>query len=97
MNAPRVLFVNKTATSESLSHSGSKDGTEIYSHVQRTRRWKNSDQGIIQARRLTKARPQFRHLSPKYDEGLDKSIYTEEDRGLTATVNHWIKRYQFTA
>lgn len=81
MNAPRVLFVNKTATSESLSHSGSKDGTKIYSHVQRTRRWKNSDQGIIQAKRLTKAQAQLRHLSPKCDEGFDKSTNTEEGSG----------------
>ncbi|KAK5046408.1 hypothetical protein LTR84_008210 [Exophiala bonariae] len=80
MNAPKVLFVNKSATSESLSHSGSKDGTKIYSHVQRTRRWKNSDHGIIQAKRLTKAETRGRHASWSGDDDSEKGT-TNIDQG----------------
>lgn len=88
MNAPKVLFVNKSATSESLSHSGSKDGTKIYSHVQRIRRWKNSDHGIIQAKRLTKAEPRSRQASSSGDDDSEKSTANIDRRPhLKQTAN----------
>lgn len=80
MNPPRILFINKTAASESLSHSDGKAGAKIYSHVQRNRRWKNSDHGIIHARRLVKLQPQHRQTPLKRDEDCGRSA--EADQGV---------------
>lgn len=81
MNPPNLLFVNKTATSESLSHSSSKAGTRIYSHVQRNRRWKDSDHGIVHARRLIEIQSQPRHASPKSHEECNTATEPDEEPG----------------
>ncbi|KIW28650.1 uncharacterized protein PV07_08293 [Cladophialophora immunda] len=58
MKAPKFMFINKTADSDSLSHSHKSERIKIHSHVQKGRRYKKSEGGIIYATRLPHLRPE---------------------------------------
>ncbi|OAP58863.1 hypothetical protein AYL99_06160 [Fonsecaea erecta] len=58
MKAPKFMFINKTADSDSLSHSHKSERIKIHSHVQKGRRYKKSAEGVIYAIPLPQLRPE---------------------------------------
>ncbi|RVX74840.1 hypothetical protein B0A52_01117 [Exophiala mesophila] len=61
MNPSKYLFVNKTSTSNSLSHSNKGERVQIHSHVQRERHHKRLVEGLS---RTTQSPPLDRRLLP---------------------------------
>jgi hypothetical protein len=51
------MFINKDAKSDSLSHSHKNERIQIHSHVQKGRRYKKSDGGLIHASQLPLLQP----------------------------------------
>lgn len=57
MKAPKFMFINKNAESDSLSHSHKRERIQIHSHVQKGRRYKKSEGGIIYSSPLPLLQP----------------------------------------
>ncbi|EXJ67144.1 uncharacterized protein A1O5_09791 [Cladophialophora psammophila CBS 110553] len=70
MKAPKFMFINKTADSDSLSHSHKSERIKIHSHVQKGRRYKKSDGGIVYAAPFPRLQPGRR--VGDLDEGQDQ-------------------------
>src|ERR1700761_7053621 len=57
MKSTKFMFINKDARSDSLSHSHKSERIQIHSHVQKGRRYKKSDGGIVYASQLPALQP----------------------------------------
>jgi hypothetical protein len=66
MKPTKFMFINKDARSNSLSHSHKNERIKIHSHVQKGRRYKKSDQGMVHSAQLPILQP-----SRRRDESVD--------------------------
>ncbi|KIY02507.1 uncharacterized protein Z520_00972 [Fonsecaea multimorphosa CBS 102226] len=89
MKAPKFMFINKTADSDSLSHSHKSERIKIHSHVQKGRRYKKSEGGIIYAAQLPPLRSEPRdgqmndsQDDPDHEKGYNDGSSTQNTSDL---------------
>ncbi|KAJ9611371.1 hypothetical protein H2200_004555 [Cladophialophora chaetospira] len=80
MKPAKFMFINKDAKSDSLSHSHKNERVQIHSHVQKGRRYKKSDNGIIYAPQLPFLQPgrRSRDTNDREDQVPDEDVQTQQ-------------------
>jgi hypothetical protein len=84
MKPTSFMFINKDAQSDSLSHSKKSERIQIHSHVQKGRRYKKSDDGIVQSVPLAVLQP-GKPPKPRPDTENPPSRRTAQSKLLTKT------------
>lgn len=87
------MFINKDAKSDSLSHSHKSERIQIHSHVQKGRRYKKSDGGIVYATHLPDLRPGRRLATPDDTED-DSDRKSDHPCENSTSQEHKFVQYQ---
>ncbi|KAH0835197.1 hypothetical protein AYO21_10903 [Fonsecaea monophora] len=83
MKAPKFMFINKTAGSDSLSHSHKSERIKIHSHVQKGRRYKKFEDAIMYSGQPPYTRPE--HQGKGLENCQDESNYGDDYLGESST------------
>ena len=87
----KFMFINKDARSDSLSHSHKHERIQIHSHVQKGRRYKKTDGGIIYASQLPPLQPGHRS-TPRNDQDEESNEQDAPPRQTLKKVDGVLRR-----